>query len=532
MVTKIKRPVVLMVLDGFGLSLEDVGNPIKKARTPNFDSISKFYPGTVLQASGMEVGLRWGDMGNSEVGHGNIGAGQVVYQNLTRIDMAIEDGSFFENPVWDDLGEKVNGTNSNVHLMGLVSNGGIHSHIDHLVMTIEAIGKKCDKTIFLHFFTDGQDTAPQSAIRFKDLLYSRLKNPEKVVIVGVCGRYYAMDKNENWDRTKLAYDSLTIGSSRNFLNFEEAILDSYQKNEFDEVVKPANIVGADGKPFGLVENGDVVVFFNFRADRARQLTQAFVFEKFRYFDRQKKLENLMFVSMVSYGAEYEIKSVFPIQHVSEPISAVVAGNGLSQLHVAETEKYAHVTYFFNGGVEEPFSGEDRILVESPKIASYDLKPEMSAYEITKKVSGAIALAHYDFILVNFANGDMVGHTGNFEAGVKAVEALDDCLGVVVKEALSNNYYVVITADHGNVEEMLNIETKTMDKEHSTNPVPIWVVGPDNKRDVPFESLTDLTARGVLADVAPTVLDIMGLKKPEHMTGMTLVGLMDGCVLPK
>mgnify|MGYP001596546101 CR=1 FL=1 len=526
-------PVVLLILDGFGISSEKNGNAVIAAKTPNLEKISREYPGTTLRASGVEVGLAWGEMGSSEVGHTNLGAGLVIYQNLPRINLAIEDGSFFSLPSWEKAAAHAAENKSDLHLIGLVSNGGVHSHIDHLFALLDVFKKlRFRRNIFLHIFTDGQDTAPQSGVKFLEMLEEKISGFDNVRIATVIGRYYSMDKNENWNRTRLAYDCLTLGKGIGVASAEAAFKTAYDNGLIDENLEPTVIIGEDGSPVGLIKENDSVIFTNFRADRARQLTQAFVFPEFRNFPRER-IPGLEFISMVSYGVGYPIESAFSAQFITMPLAKAISDAGKKQFHIAETEKYAHVTYFFNGGTEKEFPGEDREIISSKQVKSYDLKPEMSAYEITGRVVDEIKKAKYDFLAVNLANGDLVGHTGIFKAGVKAVEVLDECVGDISKAVLESGGTLIITGDHGNVEEMINIETGEVDKEHSINPVPLWIVGNRYKKEIPapVEGFA-VEPGGILADVAPTVLDIMGIKKPAEMTGAGLLGVISDCPLPK
>lgn len=527
-----KNPIVLVILDGFGIAYEKEGNAIYSAKTPNFKSISEEYPGVLLRASGNEVGLSWGEMGNSEVGHLNLGSGLVVYQNLPRINLTIQDKTFFNLPVWKKAAEHAKENKSDIHLMGVVSNGGVHGHINHLLALLKTFKDlKFKGNVFIHFFADGRDASPQSAVVFMSILKDEINKLKIGQVVSVVGRYYSMDRNENWDRTKKAYDCLVLGEGKRAENLEEAIAESYTNDVNDEFIEP--IVAGDKKnePIGRIKSGDAVIFFNFRPDRARQLTQAFIMPEFKKFERHH-VNNLFFVTMTDYGLEYPVEVAFPPQYITNPLAKVVADAGKKQLHIAETEKYAHVTYFFNGGTEAPFSGEDRVLIPSKDVKSFDEKPEMSAYEITERLTAEIAKGNYDFIVANFANGDMVGHTGNFKASVKAVEVLDECIGDIKKAVLKAGGTLLITADHGNVEELINLATGNIDKEHSTHPVPLWIIGPDNKKTEKIERPGPIEPGGILADVAPTVLEIMGLEKPKEMTGASLLHIINDCPLPK
>lgn len=526
------NPVVLLILDGFGISAEKKGNAISSAKTPNLEQISREYPGTTLRASGVEVGLAWGEMGSSEVGHTNLGAGLVAYQNLPRIDLTIQDRSFFEIPLWKKAADHAQKNNSDLHLMGLVSNGGVHSSIEHLAALLETfLNLNFRGNIFIHIFTDGQDTAPKSGAKFLKILEDMISGMKNVRIATVIGRYYSMDKNENWDRTRAAYECLVSGKGIKAGSAGEALRIAYDKGLIDEILEPTVIVGHGGLPIGLIKKNDAVIFTNFRADRARQLTQAFVFPEFRNFEREK-IPGLEFISMVSYGIEYPIQSAFPAQLITMPLAKVISDAGKTQFHIAETEKYAHVTYFFNGGTEKEFPGEDRAIIPSKQVKSYDLDPEMSAYEITARAVSEIKKSKYDFIVINLANGDMVGHTGKFLPGIRAIEVLDECVGDLAKAVLEADGTLIITGDHGNAEEMINLQTDLIDKEHSINPVPFWIVGKKYRKESRIEKDFVPESGGILADVAPTILDIMKIEKPKEMTGASLLDIISDCPLPK
>jgi len=526
-----KQPVVLVILDGFGISFEKKGNAVAMAKKPNLKYISENYPGTTLRASGMEVGLSWGEMGSSEVGHANLGAGLVVYQNLAKINLAIKDGSFAKLPAWKKAVNHAAENQSAIHLMGLLSNGGVHSHIDHLFTILKAIKDlKFRGPAFIHAFTDGQDVAPESAPKFISLLEAELKKLKIGQIASLSGRYYAMDKGENWDRTQKAYDCFVNGAGNQATNAEEAIAESLAKGIKDEHLEPTVLIDKNGQPLGLIKNNDAVIFFNFRADRARQITQAFIFEKFNKFPR-KKLENLLFIPLTQYGLDYPLEPAFPLQNIVNPLAKIISDAGKTQFHIAEQEKYAHVTYFFNGGEEKEFLGENRLIIPSKTAASYDLIPEMSAYEIADNLVQRIKAQEYDFLVANLANGDIVGHTGNLKAGIKAVEVLDECLGKILKETLKAEGTMLITADHGNVEEMISLSTGEIDKEHSVNPVPFWIISPNNKK-TDLQKKKQIAPEGILADVAPTILELMNLPKPPEMTGNSLLTLVSDCPLPE
>jgi 2,3-bisphosphoglycerate-independent phosphoglycerate mutase len=525
-----KKPVVLAILDGFGISFEKRGNPTAVAKLPNLRYISQHYPGTTLRASGIEVGLSWGEMGSSEVGHTNIGAGLVVYQNLERFNIAIKNDEFYDLSAWSRVVEHAQKNKSAIHIMGLLSNGGVHSHIDHLFAIIRSIKLlKFKGPVFIHVFTDGQDVAPQSAPKFLELLENELIKEKIGKIATICGRYYAMDRSENWDRIERAYRLLTEGVGDKFMNSAEVIASSYEKDIKDEYVEPAVITRPNGEPLGLVRGNDALIFFNFRADRARQLTRAFTDPNFNRFSRVA-LGNLEFVSLTQYGTGYPMESAFPPEHISTPLAKVLSQKGFTQLHIAEKEKYAHVTYFFNGGLEKEFTGEDRIIIPSKSVASYDTAPEMSAVEIADRVMTEIQRGNYDFIVVNFANGDVIGHTGNFEASVKALEVLDDCIGKLMKNVLDHSGKMIITADHGNVEELINLVSGEIDKEHSTNPVPFWIITPENLHERKSSKIIPAAPQGILADVAPTILELMGVDQPKEMSGTSLLGVLTECPL--
>jgi 2,3-bisphosphoglycerate-independent phosphoglycerate mutase len=525
-----KNPLMLIIMDGFGISLEKKGNAVLAAKTPNLREISEWYPGATLQASGVEVGLMWGEMGSSEVGHMNLGAGTVVVQNLPKINSSIKDKSFFSLPAWQKAIEHARKNNSNLHLMGLVSNGGVHSHIDHLFALLQVVkdsGFSGDK-VFIHVFTDGQDTAPKVAMQFIAPLEEKLKELGVGKIATVMGRYYSMDKSESWDRTEKAYVCLTQRKGNSAASPKEAVEDSYKKGLRDETMEPYVILKD-----GAIKDNDSVIFFNYRADRARQLTKAFMQKDFNKFSRIQ-LKNLFYVSMMPYGTGIpEVESAFPPDLVPNPLSKVISEAGKTQFRIAETEKYAHVTYFFNGGTEVAFKGEERVIIPSKKeFKSYDEVPEMSAREIADRTLIELKKQKYDLFIVNFANGDMVGHTGNYKASVKAVEVLDECIGKLYKAVLAAGGSIIITADHGNVEEMVNLKTGEIDKEHSTNPVPFWLITPENRRAAPTAKRTNITPNGLLGDVAPTILELLGVPQPADMVGQSLLSVMSECPLPE
>ncbi len=527
-----KNPLLLIILDGLGLSMEKKGNALLAAKIPNMRYISEWYPGATLQASGAEVGLMWGEMGSSEVGHANIGAGLVVCQNLPRINMSIKDKSFLKIPVWKKAVDHATKNNSSIHVMGLVSNGGVHSHIGHLFAVLETIKELgFNGQVFVHVFIDGRDAAPKSAMKFIEPLEKELKTLNMGQIATLAGRFYAMDRAENWDRTEKAYRCMTEGAGIKAASAEKAVEDSYAKNQTDETAEPYNIVDKNNQPLGLIKDNDAAIFFNFRADRTRQLTAAFTSDNFNKFQR-KKIQNLYFATMTQYGPGLPMEMAFSTECVSRPLAYVLSKAGKKQLHIAETEKYAHVTYFFNGGNEVQFPNEDRITIPSKSVKSYDLAPEMSTYEIADRVMAELKNQKYDFIVANFANSDMVGHTGDLKATSRGIEVIDECIGKLFKETLDMGGVMIVTADHGNGEETINIKTGEIDKEHSTNPVPFWLVTPDNKKKEKTGKRTNISPNGLLGDVAPTILDLMGLPNPEEMTGTSLLNVITDCPLPE
>lgn len=506
-----KRPVMLMILDGFGITDKEDGNAIKAAYKPNYDNLYSNYPHTELSASGLDVGLPEGQMGNSEVGHLNIGAGRVIYQELTKITKEIEEGNFFKNTVFNDAMDKALNAGTSLHLMGLLSDGGVHSHIEHLKALVKLAHDKGLKKVYIHAFMDGRDTPPTSGKGYLAELESYLKELGTGKIATVTGRYYAMDRDKRWERVQLAYKALVLSEGEKACSSEEAIENSYHDNKTDEFVLPT-VIYENGKPVAKISDGDSVIFFNFRPDRARELTRAINDDVFDGFKREKL--NLNYVCMTQYDKTIEnVQIAYKPESYANTLGEYVSSKGLKQLRIAETEKYAHVTFFFNGGVEAPNPNEDRALIPSPKVATYDLKPEMSAYEVTDEVIRRLNSDEYDMIILNYANTDMVGHTGIFEAAKKAVEAVDECLGKVVKLVLEKQGTVFITADHGNAEQMIDYSTGEPMTAHTSDPVPFIYVS---------ESAKALKDGGKLADIAPTMLEVLGLKVPEEMTGHSLI----------
>lgn len=519
------KHVALIVLDGWGISNNNQGNAIKQAHIPTVEKLNKFYPMTALQASGISVGLPWGEVGNSEVGHMALGAGKIIYQNLPRITLAIQDGSFFKNPAFLEAVKNVKDKKSTFHALGLISEGAVHSHREHLYALLELAKNERLEEVYIHLITDGRDSPPNSATKTINELQNKIKALGIGKIATICGRNWAMDRNNNWDRVEKAYRLLTEGKGELINNAVEHLQNCYAKDIFDEYIEPA-FIAEGGKPVKLIENNDSVVFFNYREDRAREITKAFILPGFDKFERKNRL-NLDFVTMTEYEKDLPVDIAFPPESVKDGLGEVLAKNKMKQLRVAETEKYAHVTYFFNGGREEPWPGEDRILVPSPVVPKFDETPEMSAPQITEKVVEAIQSKKYSFLLVNFANPDMVGHTGNEKASIEAVQAVDKSLSIIIPAVLEAGGCLFITADHGNVEEVKNMHTGQIDTEHSANPVPFWFVTNDNHREKKAEEIVrqQNEVGGLLSDVAPTVLEVMGIKKPEPMNGESLLPIL-------
>lgn len=508
-----RRPVMLMILDGFGINQNEKGNAIAIANTPNIDKLRKTWPTTTIHTSGLDVGLPEGQMGNSEVGHTNIGAGRIVYQELTRITKSIEEGDFFSNPEFIAAIENCKKNNSKLHILGLVSDGGVHSHIRHLYGLLEMAKRRDFEDVYIHCFLDGRDTPPASAESYILKLQEKMNEKQIGKIASISGRFYAMDRDKRWQRVQKCYDALVNGQGNKAGSVVKAIEDSYQKEVFDEFVEPTVICNGE-EPIATIGKNDSVIFFNFRPDRAREITRTLVDPEFNEFETKKDL-NLYYVCFTSYDETMpNVHIAFKKEPLKNTFGEYISEKGYTQLRIAETEKYAHVTFFFNGGEEKQYKGEDRILVPSPKVETYDLKPEMSAYEVTDKVLEAIKSDKYDAIILNYANTDMVGHTGSLVAAIKAVEAVDECVGKVVKLVEEKDGNMLITADHGNAEQMVDYKTGEPHTAHTTNPVPLILVT-SNKN-------LKLKSGGKLADLAPTMLDLMNLEKPEEMTGISLL----------
>ena len=505
------KPLVLMILDGFGHSDSPEFNAIHAANKPVYDRLLANQPHGLISGSGMDVGLPDGQMGNSEVGHMNLGAGRVVYQDFTRVTKAIRDGEFFENPNICAAVDKAVAAGKAVHILGLLSDGGVHSHQDHLVAMAELAAKRGAQQIYLHAFLDGRDTPPKSAQHSIELMQATFTRLGKGRVASLIGRYFAMDRDNRWDRVEQAYHLIVEGKAEHHADYAvDGLIAAYERGETDEFVKATTI----GEPV-RVEDGDAVVFMNFRADRARELTRCFVEPGFDAFQRTRVPQLAGFVMLTQYAASIPAPSAFAPEPLTNVLGEYLANNGKTQLRIAETEKYAHVTFFFSGGREEPFEGEERILIPSPQVATYDMQPEMSAPEVTDRIVEAIEQQRYDVIIVNYANGDMVGHTGVFEAAVKAVECLDKCMGRIVEALDKVGGEALITADHGNVEQMEDAMTGQAHTAHTCEPVPFIYYG---KRKLKVRE------GGVLADVAPTMLTLLGLPVPTEMTGRSIVEL--------
>lgn len=509
------KTTVLMILDGFGINDRTEGNAIKLAKTPVIDSLMKEYPCVKGYASGLDVGLPEGQMGNSEVGHLNIGAGRIVYQEFTRITKSIEDGDFFTNEEFLKAVENCKKNNSALHIFGLLSDGGVHSHNSHLYAVLKFAKDNGLEKVFVHAFMDGRDTPPQSGKDYILSLEEKMREIGVGKIATVSGRYYAMDRDNRWERVQKAYDVITLGKGNTALSAQECMEKSYEAGVTDEFVVPCAIVDEEGRRCATVNDNDSVIFFNFRPDRAREITRAFCDNDFTGFEREKRPENIVFVCFTEYDKTIGNKLVaFKQQTLNNTLGEYLSSLGKKQLRLAETEKYAHVTFFFNGGIEQPNDGEDRILIPSPKVATYDLKPEMSAYEVTDALVENINAQKYDLIIINYANSDMVGHTGVIEAAEKAVEAVDKCVGRVVEAVKKTGSVLFICADHGNSDQMVDYTTGEPFTAHTTNPVPFILVN--------YTDGIKLREGGRLADIAPTLLDIMNIPVPEEMTGKTLL----------
>ena len=501
-----KKPVVLIVMDGWGLEEDSERNAVSLAKTPNFDRLKDTYPYNTLKASGMGVGLPEGQMGNSEVGHLNLGAGRIVYQSLTRIHQAIEDESFFENEAYKAAFDHANKHKSKLHIMGLLSDGGVHSHIDHFKAMLDFAKRENVKEVYVHAFLDGRDVPPKSAVTYIEELEKYMKETESGTIASVHGRYYAMDRDKNWDRIQKAYDVLVYAEGEKAENAASGVEHSYKNDATDEFVVPFVV---DDK--GTIGNDDAVVFMNFRPDRAIQISTALTNPEKTKLKRHEKFENLHFVSTMHYSEDVQGTIAFGLQEFDDLYGDVISEANLKQLRIAETEKYAHVTFFFDGGSDREIRNSKRVLIDSPKVATYDMQPEMSAYEVKDKVLEELETADHDTIILNFANPDMVGHTGDIPATIKAVETVDECMGEVVKKILEKNGIAIVTADHGNAEKMID-EKGGIHTAHTNSDVPIIITDSD----------IEIRNGGILGDIAPTMLEYLGVKQPKAMSGKSLI----------
>ena len=509
-----KRLCVLIILDGWGLSESQNGNAVFFAKTACLDKLADEYPNTRLLCAGKAVGLPDGIIGNSEVGHLNIGAGRVVYQDLLRIDKSIEDGKFFQNSTLISLIKNIKKNNSALHLLGLLSDAGVHSHINHIFALLDMAKENRLNRVYVHPILDGRDTPPDSGAEYLKRLQSRISTKKIGKIATICGRFYAMDRDNRWERVEKAFNLYTNNIGTKQKDPVKAVKTAYSRGETDEFVQPVLLTNEDDKPIGTIQDGDGVIFFNFRADRAKEIIRAFTEPDFQFFKRKSLPKLSQFVCMTQYDENFKLPVAFPPLHLDGILGEVISKKGLNQLRIAETEKYAHVTYFFNGGEEKPFPHEDRCLILSPReIPTYDLKPEMSAYKVTDEVISRIKSNKYDLIVINFANLDMVGHTGNFNAAVLACQAVDACINKIIPEIKAQDGIALITADHGNAEKMKD-ENGKIYTAHTLNPVPFILVD-DRQKNVTLRP-------GRLGDIAPTILELMGIKKPKNMTGTSLI----------
>ncbi len=528
MARKTKKPVLLLIFDGFGIAPPNRGNAVTLAKKPVFDHMLANYPTLTLQASGEAVGLSWGEMGNSEVCHLNIGAGNIIYQTMPKINKSIEDGTFMNNEAFIKAVDHAKKNNSRLHLMGLVSGGGVHSHINHLFALLDFCKVKKVKNVFIHAFLDGRDTSKDSAKDFISQLQKKIKETGIGVIASLSGRFYAMDRDNHWDREQKAFNVMTgKNADKNAANVMDAIETSYKNNVFDEEFDPVVIV-KDGKPVGPIEDKDAVIFFNFRSDRARQITSAFTVPSFDKFERPE-FGDLYFATMTEYAKDLPVEIAYPPISILNPLARIASEAGIKQVHAAETEKYAHVTFFFNGGKDDPFENEERILVPSPPVSSYDQKPEMSVNELTQKLLAKIDEGDNSLFIVNFANPDMVGHTGVVQATMDAITACDTALGRLYKQIMAMDGTIFLTADHGNCDEMINLQTGEVSKEHSTNPVPFIAINKKWEGQTIVQGiesaqgdLSILSPSGILADIAPTILKELEIDQPDDMTGSALI----------
>jgi len=502
----------LIILDGYGIRGEEKGNAVKQANTPNFDRYWNAFPHNQLTASGKAVGLPEGQMGNSEVGHTNIGAGRIVYQNLTRVNLSIEEGAFFEKDAFLNAMQFALDNDTSLHLFGLLSDGGVHSHIDHLFALLRLASEKGLKKVYVHGFLDGRDVGPQTALQYIEQTEEKMKELGTGQFATISGRYYSMDRDKRWERVKKAYDAMVYGQGPAYRTAEEVVKDSYENEIYDEFVIPSVIVDENEQPVGTVEDKDAIIFYNFRPDRAIQISRTFANDDFRDFDRGEHApKDLHFVMLTNFSESVDGYVAYEPANLDNTVGEVLAQNNLKQLRIAETEKYPHVTFFMSGGREQEFPGEKRVLIDSPKVDTYDLKPEMSVYEVTDALLEVLEAGDTNAVILNFANPDMVGHSGKLQPTIDAIEAVDECLGKVVDKITELGGSAIITADHGNSDEVVTLEDDPMTT-HTTNPVPVIVT----KENAVLED------DGILADLAPTLLDLLDVDKPEEMTGHSLI----------
>ncbi len=522
-----RRSVILIILDGWGMGEKNVSNPLWQAKLPTFDYIKRNWPATTLQAAGIAVGLPWGEEGNSEVGHSTLGSGKITFQHLPRITMAVRDGSFFQNPILLKAVEHVKTNNSTMHLLGLLSSAQVHSSYGHLEALIDLAVRQNVKNLKIHVICDGRDTGPKEESKFLEKLEAKIKSAGVGEIATLCGRFYAMDRDSHWERTQKAYQLYTQGKGKIWADPHAALNDVYGKGLSDEFVEPI-IISTDPKKIqpNLIKDNDAAIFFNFREDGARQLSQAFCQQEFTKFLREP-LKNVFFATMTKHEEKLPCPAIFEPTKIALPLAKIISEQGLRQLHIAETEKYAHVTYFFNGGFEIPFRGEYRVLVPSLATPRLDERPEMSAHEITTRLIGAIEEKIYDFIVVNYANPDIIAHTGNFDAAIRAAEIIDECVRQVINSVLKNNCFLLVTSDHGNVEKMLDPQTGKVKTGHDPNPVPFYLIANEFFRTKSEDEIlrSEEAIGGLLSDVAPTVLELMNIPKPSEMTGQSLLPVL-------
>ena len=521
-----KKPIVLAILDGWGEWDIEKGNAVRRAKLPTFDRLDKHYPKLFLQASGMSVGLPWGVRGNSEVGHQTIGSGQIIFQYLPTISTSISDGSFITNQVLKNARLEAKKKGVSVHIWGLLSDGAVHSHIDHLFALLEMAGREEIENVYVHAVADGRDTHPQSTKTYLGDLLKKMSSEKIGKLATVSGRYYTMDRNNNWDRTEKAFLAMAEGDGIKRDDVFKAIDEQYAREVTDEYLEPIVLVDGNIDPVGLIKEGDLIVCFNFRKDRSRQLTRAFSAPDFSEFKKAARVGGLKCVCFAQYDEDLPVAVAFTTREITTRLGDILSKEGKTQLRMAETEKYAHVTYFFNGGLEDPFPGEDRVVIPSKKIASYAEAPEMSAPWVMERLIMALEGERYDFILVNFANPDMVGHTGSLGAAIQALEHIDGQIDMLINKVLEKEGQMIITADHGNVEEMINIYSGETDTKHSKNPVPCWYVRPDNYNEAGFKRNQHIEVNGMLVDLAPTILDIIGIAKPKEMIGISLLEMFN------